>query len=383
MSEIDFAIGEFPDLYELLEQLRQQAPVVQVNFAGVPTWLVLGNAEVRQVIGDDEFLSAPAAYKRLLEPSMGEVLPTMTGARHRQNRAAVASVFFPRRMRELAETVFADEARQLVEGFTANQALDLVSHYTRHFTFNNITRLLGLPAADSPRLHDWADRIMHSYIDLPAAISACEDMGEYLGPIVAARRAKPAQDMISLLLETEVEGVALSDAEIFAFCRNLFPAAIDTSTNTLGSLLAVVLGDPALREIARGGGKPLEGLVQEVLRWEPALVMVPRECVRSFELGGARINQGDQVRLCIAGANSDPAVYTRPREFDYTRSGSHLAFGHGEHFCLGSHMARRVVETGVQVLLEHFPDTRLDPGHEVAICGGVLRGPRELWAVLS
>ena len=383
MSNTDFAIGEFADLHELLAQLRAQSPVVQVSFAGMPTWLVLGNAEVRQVIGDDEFLSAPAAYKQLLEPSMGEVLPTMTGTRHRQHRAAVASVFFPKKMRELAETVFTDEARKLVAGFEPNQSLDLVSEFTRHYTFNNITRLLGLPAEVSPRLHDWADRIMHSYIDLPAAIGACAEMGEYLGPVVTARRRKPEQDMISLLLETEVDGNALSDEEIFAFCRNLFPAAIDTSTNTLGTLLAVVLGDPELRALAHQGGKPLEALLQEVLRWEPALVMVPRECVRSFELGGARINEGDQVRLCISAANSDPAVYERPREFDYRRTNSHLSFGHGEHFCLGSHMARRVIETGVEVLLQQFPDSRLDPDYEVAICGGVLRGPRELRAILA
>jgi len=99
----------------------------------------------------------------------------------------------------------------------------------------------------------------------------------------------------------------------------------------------------------------------------------------ALELGGRRIAVGDDVRLCITGANLDPAQFERPHVFDPERDARSLTFGHGEHFCLGSHMARRVLETGVKTLLQRFPDMRLCADKPVQIIGGVLRGPRELW----
>jgi cytochrome P450 len=378
---VDFALSDLTDLHAVLDGLRAQGPVSRVTFAGAPTWLLTGHAQVKEYMADDEYLSAPGAYKELLEPSMGEVLATMTGPQHRHNRAAVARVFFPKRMRQLAETLFSEEASKLAQALRGRHEVELMAEFARPYTFNNITRLLGLPAADAGLLQDWAVRIMHSHVDLPAARSACGEMGEYLVPLVAERRDNPAGDMISLLTQAEVDGRGLSDEEIFSFCRNLFPAAIDTSTNGLGNLLAVVLGDPGLWRLARQGEKAREALVDELLRWESPLVMVPRKCVREVQIGKYTLRPGDDVRLCISAANNDPAVYPDPRRFDPGRKASHLAFGHGEHFCIGSHMARRVLETGLDVLAREFPDLALDSERKPVIRGGVLRGPDAVWAL--
>jgi cytochrome P450 len=378
---VDFALSELVDLHEVLNTLRAQGPVSLVTFAGAPTWLVTGHDEVREYMADDEYLSAPGAYKELLGPSMGDVLATMTGPQHRHNRAAVAKVFFPKRMRQLAETLFSEEAEKLARGLRGRAEVELMSDFARPYTFNNITRLLGLPATDAALLKDWAARIMHSHVDLPAARDACGEMGEYLGPVVTARRASPGEDMISLLTLAEVDGRGLGDEEIFSFCRNLFPAAIDTSTNGLGILLAVVLEDSGLWRLAAQGEKSREALVDEVLRWESPLVMVPRKCVREVVVGGYTLRPGDDVRLCISAANNDPAVYPSPRRFDPERGAAHLAFGHGEHFCIGSHMARRVMETGLGVLVREFPDLVPDRERQPVIRGGVLRGPDAVWAL--
>jgi cytochrome P450 len=108
--------------------------------------------------------------------------------------------------------------------------------------------------------------------------------------------------------------------------------------------------------------------------------MVPRKYERELVLWGQTIRRGDDLRLCITAANNDPAVFEQPRRFDPSRGNSHLAFGHGEHFCLGSHMARRVLETGLKTLLQGFPDLVLIKERPVQICGGVLRGPATVWA---
>lgn len=379
--KVDFAIDDLANLHEVLADYARQGPVFKILFGGKSIWLVHDYEFVKQVIADDQYLSAPGAYQKVLGPTMGEVIATMSGQKHRNTRSAVAPVFFPKKMRQLAETVFTVEAEKLADNLTGKNEVDLVKEFVRPYTFHNIASLLGLPAGDVDLLEDWAERIMHSFVDLKSAIAACDEMGVYLEPLVEDRKRNPKDDVISLLTQVEVNGEGLGDAEIFGFCRNLFPAAIDTSSNTLGTALSVILKNPELKLLALQDDTK-EALIQEVLRWEPPLVMVPRKCVSEIELGGAVIKAGDDVRLCLTSANNDPAVFTNPREFDPTRKNNNLAFGHGEHFCIGSHMARRVVETGIEVLLKRFPDIKLKADSSAEIVGGVLRGPKSVWVDL-
>lgn len=379
LPEVDFATAPLPDLHEVLAELRRREPVSPIRFAGKPTWLFNDHATVSAFVGSDHPLSAPAAYEPLSLTTVGRVLPTMSGRQHQRNRAVVSRVFFPGRMREYAESLFAEEAQRLADGLKDHERVDLVTHFTRVYTFNNIARILGLPREHVVRLQGWADRLMRSFADVPDATAAGQEMADYLMPLIRARRTEPRDDVISLLTEARIDGEGLSDEEVLAFCRNLFPAAIDTSTNSLGSLLRHVLQDRALwRGLA--ADRPLrERAVHELLRWEPPLVMIPRRCAEDLEVGGHRLAAGDDVRLCITGANDDPSVYPDPRAFRIDREGPHMTFGHGEHFCLGTQMAKRVIEKGVEVLAGRYPEMVLCDDEENPIVGGVLRGPRTLW----
>ena len=107
--------------------------------------------------------------------------------------------------------------------------------------------------------------------------------------------------------------------------------------------------------------------------------MIPRRCVQTVELGGHRLSEGYDVRLCITGAHDDPKQFPNPREFVIDRGESNRTFGHGEHFCLGTQMARRVLEKGVEVLASRYPDMVLCEDEANEIVGGVLRGPGSLW----
>lgn len=379
MPEIDFASDPLPHLHEVLAELRRQEPVSRVLFAGEPTWLVNDHECVRRFIGDDEVLSAPDAYDTLSTKSMGKALNTLRGREHLRNRALISRVFFPGQMREYAETLFAGEAEQLAARIAGRARVDLVEEFTRPYTFQNIARLLGLPAEDVERLRDWADRIMHSFVDLESANAAGIEIGIYLEPLLEARRTQPRDDVLSMLAQSELDGETLSNEDILGFCRNLFPAAIDTSTNSLGSLLSHVLPDRSLWRRLATDHELREAAIQELLRFEPPLVMIPRRATRDVEIGGHRIEAGDDIRLCIAGANDDPKFYEAPREFRIDRKAPNLSFGHGEHFCLGTQMARRVIEKAVEVLATRFPDMTICDDQPIEILGGVLRGPRSLW----
>ncbi len=389
--DLDFALHDLVNLHDILEDLRtQHGAVVKVNFVGRPVWLINSYQDVLHALSDEEHLSTPEAYKRSIGKSMGTVMATMTGRQHRLNRAVVAGVFFPKKMRALSETVFRDEANKLVDvirnRLTAGESLDLMQVYTRTLTFNIITRLLGLPVADQSRLLAWGDAIMASW-DLDNALKARDELTAYLEPILAERLAHPGEDFLSMLVMARVsnedtgEEEGLSQEEIFSFIRNLFPAGIDTSSKSMGSLIAVVLNDAVLQEQALQGGEPLEAIVNELLRWQPPLAMVPRRCVKAITLGGQTLKPGENVMLGIAGGNSDARAFPEPRRFDPSRKAKILSFGHGEHYCIGTHMARRVLETGLVCLLEGIPGLALVKP-EVEFVHGVLRGPRDLWVRL-
>jgi cytochrome P450 len=187
-------------------------------------------------------------------------------------------------------------------------------------------------------------------VDRESATSAGTEIGEYLLPLIHARREKPAGDIISLLTRSEIDGEKLDDEDILGFCRNLFPAAIDTSTNSLGSLLSHVLPDREIWGRVAHDHDLREAVIQELLRFEPRLVMIPRRAAQDVELGGHKIRRGDDIRICLVGSHDDPTVYENPRSFRTDRKQNNFAFGHGEHFCLGTQMARRVIEKGLEVL---------------------------------
>jgi cytochrome P450 len=383
LPDVDFAFHDLPDLHEVLEGLRKRGPAVPVLFATRPLWMILGYDAVKHAMTDEEHLSTTEAYERTLGLTMGPVMATMSGKAHRKNRGVISAVFFPKPMRALVEPVFRVEAEKLADELAAERQVDLVKGFTRRFTFNVITRLLGLPVTDVDRLMLWADQIMAQGWDFDAALRAKEEMGAYLEPVVRERRGDPGDDFLSLLVQAEIDGEGLTDEEIYAFCRNLFPAGIDTSTNSLGSLLHVVLHDPALRTQAQVGEAEREAITQELLRFEPPLALIPRRCVKDIEIGNQKLSAGENVMLSITSANNDPTEFPDPRRFDPSRGDRHLAFGHGEHFCIGSHMARRVLETGLEVLLRRFPEMAPIPDRPARIVHGTLRGPRELWVELG
>ena len=200
-----------------------------------------------------------------------------------------------------------------------------------------------------------------------------------LDALIASRRESPEEDVISVLASAELEEQQLDDEEILSFCRLLFPAGSDTTYKNLGSLLYALLSKPALRELAQHGDAQREAIVQEGLRWEAPTALLPRMCSKDTQLGGMDICDGDWVLFGITAANNDPEVFPDPRVFDPKRDNKNLAFGHGEHFCLGSHLARRELECAIKRVLQRFPRMTLMAEHPVTMSQAVLRGPESLW----
>jgi cytochrome P450 len=303
----------------------------------------------------------------------------MGGEEHRVNRALVSRSFFPKEVRAQIEPLIIPQAHQLLDRIEGQEQVDMVEAFARPYPFTIITRMLGIPVHDDEKFLQWAIKIIDFPWDPEGALRAKAEFDEYMIPLIHARRAEPGDDIISVMATAELEGKTLGDEEILAFCRLLFPAGSDTTYKNLGSLLYAVLSSPELKRQVLEGEEARAAIAQEGLRWEPPTALLPRMCSADTELGGVSLKAGEWVLFGITAANNDPSVFPEPRRFDPSRENKNLAFGHGEHFCLGSHLARRELEVALQVIFERFPNMCLDPGKPVEIIQGVLRGPRELW----
>jgi len=382
LPDVDFAYDALPQLHQVLDQLRPHGSVVPVIYHRQPAWLILGYEQLRQAFSDEEHFECARAYRIHSEPSMGKTIQTMSAEQHRINRALVSRPFFPRQIRALVEPLLASQARLLLDEIQGQEQVDLVQAFARPYPFKIITRMLGIPIHDDAQCLSWALKIIDFPWDPEGALQAKAEFDDYLLPLIADRRQAPADDVISVLALSEIEGQQLDDEEILSFCRLLFPAGSDTTYKMLGSLLYAILETPGMKQLARGSDEQRHALVQEGLRWQPPTALLPRMCSQNTQLGGAHIREGDWILFGITAANNDPEVFANPREFDPERSNKNLAFGHGEHFCLGSHLARQELECAIKLLFQRFPEMALSSEHPVEITQAVLRGPKSLWVKL-
>jgi cytochrome P450 len=194
--------------------------------------------------------------------------------------------------------------------------------------------------------------------------------------VIEARRERPGDDVLSRLVTGSVDGRLLSDEEIFSFLMLLFPAGVDTTWLTLGSLLTAILSTPGALERVSSSGEERHWAIEETLRWEPPTPAIPRITARDVELSGVEIPAGSLTLLSLAAANREPERFgdVDPNVWDLDRRPvGHIAFSVGEHFCLGAHLARAELRIALEVLVERLPGMRLvEPP---TFLGAAVRGP--------
>ena len=384
--EMDFAWNEVPDLHALLDEARGHGTVVTVRYHDKPAYLVLGHAAVADGLSDEERFPSPAFYTQWAEPTMGRTLQCMTGLEHRRTRSLVNAAFRPSVMKRSVETLLAPVAHQLIDDFAGKGRVELIDGFTHRYPATIIMRMLGLPLHDEEQVLRWALDLINYPWQPDAALRASREFTTYLAEIVKRRRQEPNDDILSELCTVEVEGERLADEEIYSLVRLLFPAGADTTFKALGSLCWAVLTQTDVADALAEDAALRAGVVDETLRWEPPIALQPRAAGgRALaDWYGAEIPADAPMLFAIAAANRDPEVFDAPHRFDPTRKSRNLlSFGHGEHFCLGSHLARREMEVATQALFARCPGVRLAAPDEVEVVGAILRGPRALQVVFD
>jgi cytochrome P450 len=231
-------------------------------------------------------------------------------------------------------------------------------------------------------------------LDIRAAVTA-DGLGlgtfiDIVQPIIEARRLEARDDLISVLVHSEVQDEAgevhvLSDDEILGFAFLLLAAGSGTTWKQMGIALTALLSHPDWLLAAKEDPAVLRASIEESLRWTPTDPMFARFATRDTTLGGFDVPAGSPIHLCFGAANRDPLRWDRPDEFDPGRPmQAHLGFGGGPHICLGMHVARAEMQTAIAALLARLPNLRPDPDAETPrIIGMYERGPTSVPVVFG
>ncbi|TFH29755.1 MAG: cytochrome P450 [Myxococcales bacterium] len=379
----DVTAWELPgmELHELMDRLREQAPIVPVMFMGMPSWLITRQAELEQAFKDSEHLPPERAYKFGIEPLIGETFQSMSGERHRFYRKLATPTFRPRMVEQINFTMFSDVANELIDTFVDDGEADLVAQFTERYPHIVIARLLGLPRDEEEQFARWVVGILNFKLD-PARARECRDqLWAYLDPVIDERTRNPKDDVISQLIRDEVDGVRMTREQVKSNVAIMFTAGSSTTHDSIGNLVYGLTTTEDYWERVRDRPELRDNAIEEALRWEPAVSFLPRlsQMAGSLPFAGVEIQPNSFVLMGIAAANHDPALYEAPHRFDiYRTSAKKMTFGHGVRLCPGMHLAKKEIRVSLDALLRRLPNLELTEREHSAPSGTIFRQPKQL-----
>ncbi len=367
------------DPYRTYEELRRKDPVHRMRL--VEAWALTRYEDVQDVLIDHKrFTNAERNYDYMQYRTFLDLDPPD----HTRLRGLVSKAFTPRAVRELGPRIqgLVDE---LLDAVAGKDRIELISDFAFPLPVIVIAEMLGVPAGDRARFREWSYDIALSVNPLlnseqiERVQQATEELFDYFEGIIEQRRQAPQNDLISALLAAEEEGDRLTHEELLSTLVLLLVAGNETTRNLIGNGMLALLKSPAQLQRLRDHPQLLDSAINELLRYDSPVQIDARNAIDDVEIGGKRIAAGQRILAIVGAANRDPKVFANPDELDIGRDEvSHLSFGRGIHYCLGSPLAILEGRIAFTSLLERFSSIRLvsDPVFKEQI---VLRGVEALW----
>ena len=402
-AEADARVVFDPDTYvqgvphESLARLRAREPLtwVEEGAAGPGYWAVWRHADVRNVLRQPDLFSSHLGATQIRDPATPEDLAyvrrsmlNMDPPDHSRLRGLLARSFTPRAVAALEQRIEA-RAGELVDSVGEAGQCDFAG-LAADLPLLTLADVLGMPEEDRSLLFDWASRVIgfqdqeYAAVDVtdragatamaraalavrprpdaagrmpdPRTRGGIPDLYAYAHELAAHKRRHPGDDVMSLLLHQVDDGGGRLSVEEFENLFWLFAVAgNETVRNGVPGGMVALLEHPGEWVRLAGDRALLDTAIEEMLRWWTPVIHFRRTAARDCEIAGRRVRAGQKVVVCFASANRDERVFPEPDRFDVGRSpNDHLAFGHGPHFCLGAHLARRQMRAIFAAVLDRL-----------------------------
>lgn len=376
--------GFAEDPFPYYDALLRDAPVLPQPDGSL---LVSRHADLDRIYRDTTMFSSDK--KKVFAPKYGAGSPLFEHHTtslvfsdpplHTRVRKIMTSALTPRAIAKMEPGLIAT-VDHLLEEMAGRDQADLIGDFAASIPIQIIGNLLDVPMAERGPLRDWSLAILGalepvlSAEQLAAGHRAVEEFKDYLGGLIARRRACPGDietDVLTRLIRGEGGEGTLSEIELIQNCIFILNAGHETTTNLIGNGLALLHDFPEQKQRLLEAPELIKPAIEEMLRFRSPNQLGNRETTAEVEIGGHRVPAGTNLHLVIGAANRDPEVFEKPAVFDISRSPNrHLAFAGGPHVCVGLTLARLEGRIAIERFLHSFPDYRLLPGR---VPGGRIR----------
>lgn len=373
------------DPYPLLARFRETSPFAVLDGA----LMVFGRYADCSAILRDPLVSSQRERSALAPPQLRETervrsFLSLDPPDHTRLRRLVAKAFTPRMVARLAPRI-EQVTGELLTAAAAGGELELIGQLAYPLPVRIISELLGVPPEDHARFAGWSASLAHSVQPTfgapdPGELAEIEraslEFGDYFTELIGRRRARPGDDLLTLLIRAEDAGDRLSVAELIATCVLLLVAGHETTVGLIANAMLALLRNPG--QLAALAGRPdlALGVVEETLRYDPPVQLTGRVARDGLQIGPVSPPEGTVLLLLLAATGRDPAVFARPDRFDIgRRAREHLAFAAGPHFCLGAPLARLEATIALREIARRVTGLRLDEASLAYKPNFNLRGP--------